>query len=43
VFRTLAARENVKIERFELAEPSLDDIFVNVVQNGAAKLEARHA
>jgi ABC-2 type transport system ATP-binding protein len=43
VFRTLAARENVKIERFELAEPSLDDIFINVVQNGAAKLEARHA
>jgi len=48
VFRTLAARENVKIERFELAEPSLDDIFINVVQNGAAKLaalprEGRHA
>jgi ABC-2 type transport system ATP-binding protein len=43
VFRTLAAREDVKIERFELAEPSLDDIFVNVVQNGAAKPEARHA
>jgi len=40
VFRTLATRENIKIERFELAEPSLDDIFVNVVQNGAAKLEA---
>ena len=36
VFRTLAARDNVKVERFELAEPSLDDIFVNVVQNGAA-------
>jgi ABC-2 type transport system ATP-binding protein len=43
VFRALAAREGVKIERFELAEPSLDDIFVNVVQNGAAKLEARDA
>jgi len=43
VFRALATRENVKIERFELAEPSLDDIFVNVVQNGATKLEARHA
>jgi hypothetical protein len=40
VFRTLAARENVKIERFELAEPSLDDIFVNVVQNGAANPSA---
>jgi ABC-2 type transport system ATP-binding protein len=43
VFRNLAARDNVKIERFELAEPSLDDIFVTVVQNGAAKLEANHA
>jgi len=31
VFRHLAARNNVRIERFELAEPSLDDIFVNVV------------
>jgi len=36
VFRALAARPGVKIERFELAEPSLDDIFVNVVQGGAA-------
>jgi ABC-2 type transport system ATP-binding protein len=43
IFRALAARENVKIERFELAEPSLDDIFVNVVQNGSAKLEASYA
>jgi ABC-2 type transport system ATP-binding protein len=43
VLRTLAARENVKIERFELAEPSLDDIFVTVVQDGKAKLEASHA
>jgi ABC-2 type transport system ATP-binding protein len=43
VFRTLAARPNMKIERFELAEPSLDDIFINVVQNGTAKLEASHA
>ena len=32
VFRALAGREGVKIERFELAEPSLDDIFVAVVQ-----------
>jgi len=36
VFRALAARPGVKIERFELAEPSLDDIFVNVVQGSAA-------
>ncbi len=31
VFRALAAREGIKVERFELAEPSLDDIFVQVV------------
>jgi ABC-2 type transport system ATP-binding protein len=43
VFRTLAARENVRIESFALEEPSLDDIFINVVQNGAAKLEVGNA
>ncbi|HHH81480.1 MAG TPA: DUF4162 domain-containing protein [Chloroflexi bacterium] len=43
VLRTLATRENVKIQRFELEQPSLDDIFINVVQNGAPKLEAGHA
>ncbi|MGC9349532.1 MAG: ABC transporter ATP-binding protein [Anaerolineae bacterium] len=32
VFRALAARENVRIERFEIAEPSLDDIFIRVVK-----------
>lgn len=35
VFRALAGRPGVKIERFELAEPSLDDIFISVVQGGA--------
>jgi ABC-2 type transport system ATP-binding protein len=52
VFRALAAREGVKIERFELAEPSLDDIFVRVVgerraadsrQAGGDNLEAGDA
>jgi ABC-2 type transport system ATP-binding protein len=43
VFRTLAARDNVKIERFELEEPSLDDIFVNVVQGSVAGREASYA
>ena len=33
VFRTLAARDGIKIERFEIAEPSLDDIFISVVQS----------
>jgi ABC-2 type transport system ATP-binding protein len=32
VFRALAARDGIKIERFEIAEPSLDDIFISVVQ-----------
>jgi len=39
IFRILAAREDVKIERFELAEPSLEDIFVTVVRDGAGKQE----
>jgi ABC-2 type transport system ATP-binding protein len=34
VLRALASRDNLKIERFELAEPSIDDIFVTVVQRG---------
>ena len=29
----LAALPSARIERFELAEPSLDDIFISVVQN----------
>jgi ABC-2 type transport system ATP-binding protein len=32
VFGALAARDGIKIERFEIAEPSLDDIFITVVQ-----------
>lgn len=43
IFRALANREDVKVERFELAEPSLDDIFVSVVQEGSGTLEARRA
>jgi ABC-2 type transport system ATP-binding protein len=43
VLRTLAAQEDLRIERFELAAPSLEDIFISVVQNGAAKLEASSA
>jgi len=34
LFQSLAACPNTKIERFELAEPSLDDIFIQVVQGG---------
>ena len=44
VLRSLMAREDVKIERFEIAEPSLDDIFITVVRDGASgHAEARHA
>ncbi len=32
ILQTLANREGISIERFEIAEPSLDDIFVFVVQ-----------
>jgi len=40
VFRALAARDGLKIERFEIAEPSLDDIFISVVQGSGRGAEA---
>jgi ABC-2 type transport system ATP-binding protein len=48
IFRALASRGGVTVDRFELAEPSLDDIFVTVVQNRteervAARREENHA
>ena len=47
VLRALTARPDVHIERFELAEPSLDDIFINVVgrqaANGGSQREANSA
>lgn len=49
VFAELASRPDAKVDRFELAEPSLDDIFVNVVSDSAspngetAVTEAPHA
>ena len=36
ILRTLARREDVQIDRFEIAEPSLDDIFISVVQEDHA-------
>ena len=39
IFRALAARDGLKLERFEIAEPSLDDIFIWVVQG---QQEPRH-
>lgn len=36
IFRALAARDGVKIEQFEIAEPSLDDIFIRVVKGDQA-------
>ena len=44
VLRSLMARDGVKIDRFEIAEPSLDDIFITVVQGDASPTgETRHA
>jgi ABC-2 type transport system ATP-binding protein len=43
VLRSLALRDDLKIERFALEEPSLDDIFVQVVQGEAAPPEGNHA
>ena len=37
IFRHLATQNGTRIERFELAEPSLDDIFVNVVSGDGGK------
>ena len=33
VFQNIAYRKDVSVERFEIAEPSLDDIFVSIVQD----------
>jgi ABC-2 type transport system ATP-binding protein len=41
VLSALISRNGVKLERFELAEPSLEDIFVTVVQDGNRAHEDR--
>ncbi len=45
VLRALATRDGFKVERFEIAEPSLDDIFIHVVreEGGSAEPEVAHA
>ena len=47
IFRQLAADPDTTIDRFEIAEPSLDDIFITVVKEGVpenmAQLEAPDA
>jgi len=39
VFRALAQQESAHIERFEISEPSLDDIFISVVKDEASTEE----
>jgi ABC-2 type transport system ATP-binding protein len=34
IFQVLAAQDDVKIRRFEITEPSLEDIFIHVVKPG---------
>jgi ABC-2 type transport system ATP-binding protein len=43
IFRSLADIPSIKIDRFEVAEPSLDDIFVSVVQGNQTEMEGYHA
>ncbi|MBE0409430.1 MAG: ATP-binding cassette domain-containing protein [Anaerolineales bacterium] len=43
IFRSLAGLEDLSIERFEIAEPSLDDIFVTVVQKSKIEKAANNA
>ncbi len=43
VLKSLALREGIKLDRFEIAEPSLDDIFVSVVQGGFAQRSSGEA
>ena len=40
LFRALAARDGIVVERFEIAEPSLDDIFVSVVRGDGEEQDA---
>ncbi len=43
IFRAVAALESVKVEHFSIEEPSLDDIFVSIVQGTKMEVEAIHA
>jgi ABC-2 type transport system ATP-binding protein len=43
ICRLLADQDDVRIGRFEVAEPSLNDIFISVVKAGHGQLEADHA
>jgi ABC-2 type transport system ATP-binding protein len=43
VFKTLALRDDLTVERFVIAAPSLDDIFINVVKGGYPQTEPSYA
>lgn len=43
ILQALVAQEGVEVHRFELAQPSLEDIFLTTVQTGTVSPEASHA
>lgn len=43
VLRALVERDGVRIDRFEVVEPSLDDIFIKVVTEGGEQVDAATA
>jgi ABC-2 type transport system ATP-binding protein len=43
VFRSLGNQDGFRVERYQIEEPSLEDIFVSIVQGDMQSREAEHA